>query len=147
MTAVIFRRATENDIPGVEACLRAAYAPFAALDGMPDAAGGVAEDLARHQMWVLDDAGRIVAVLVVSDIKDDAMHLVNLGVDPTQQGKGLGKRLILKAQELAQQGGAAALVLGTHAGMTSTVAFYQGLGFAETDRSGAKLLMTKRLIT
>ncbi len=61
----------------------------------------------------------------------DAFELAKVGVDPSARGRGLGRRLTLAAIEYARQHGAARVVLTSNQRLTTAVALYRSLGFAE----------------
>jgi len=52
---------------------------------------------------IRDDDGRIVGCVCIDDYSPSLAELVSLAVDPTHQGKGLGKALIAAAVELARK--------------------------------------------
>ena len=54
---------------------------------------------------IRDDDGRIVGCVCVDDYSPSLAELVSLAVDPTHQGKGLGKALIAAAVDLARKRG------------------------------------------
>lgn len=52
---------------------------------------------------IRDDDGRIVGCVCVDDYSPSLAEVVSLAVDPAHQGKGLGKKLIAAAIDLARK--------------------------------------------
>jgi GNAT superfamily N-acetyltransferase len=98
--------------------------------------------LAEDSAELLDayiDAGRVlVAVrgddvighlqLVDTDVESEA-EVKNMGVDPAWQGRGVGRRLMAAAVDLARRDGRATLLVATAAADPGNLRFYQRLGF------------------
>ncbi|MEM1129269.1 MAG: GNAT family N-acetyltransferase [Pseudomonadota bacterium] len=139
------RPATEADAPDLTKVFAAAYAPFlASLPDLPDVTGGLAADIAAHQVWVAEREGRVLGGVVLV-WGAGTPTLANLAVHPEEGGRGLGRRLIAVVEEACRKEGAATLVLASHASMTDTLALYRRLGWRETGRSGNKVQMEKTL--
>lgn len=145
------RKAVAADADGVSALMRAAYSPYLSrLEGpLPPLEADYAEEIQTHQAWVMDEAGAIIGALFL-DRADDHMLLVNVAVFPDQQGRGLGRRLIEKAEQETRAQGCGELRLFTHAEMTENVDLYTRLGWREYDRQEQagvpRVLMRKPLI-
>jgi ribosomal protein S18 acetylase RimI-like enzyme len=65
---------------------------------------------------------------------EDHMFVDNVAVAPGHQGRGLGRRLVLFAEERAREVGLSEIRLYTNEKMHENLAFYGKLGFEETDR-------------
>jgi GNAT superfamily N-acetyltransferase len=104
--------------------------------------------IAAGQTWVLDEAGRIVGILVLEETPPGFL-LDNIAVLPAFHGKGFGRVLIEFAEAEARRRGFADIHLYTHALMHENIALYQRIGFVETHRVSekgyARVYMTKRL--
>ncbi len=100
------------------------------------------------QTWVLEDAGRIVGILVLEQ-GPSGLLLDNIAVLPDSQGKGFGRALIAFAEAEARRRGFGEIHLYTHALMSENIALYRRIGFVETRRANEKgydrIYMTKRL--
>lgn len=133
MTAI--RPALPDDAAAVAACVRAAYAGYVALIGREPAPMGAdyAALIAAAAVWVADDAGEVVGVLVLHE-RGTALLIENVAVHPSRQGRGIGRALVAFAEEQARAAGLAEVTLYTNARMTANLRFYPALGYAETGR-------------
>lgn len=124
------------DAAAVAACVRAAYAHYVPRMGgepAPMRADYVALT-AAGQVHVLERGGRLAGVIVLYP-KDGCLFVENVAVDPGFQGRGLGRRLMAFAEDQARAQGLPAIRLYTNIHMVENLAFYGGLGYAETGRA------------
>ena len=143
----MIRRAALDDVKGLRAAVIAAYAPVAEQGiGLPPVAEGLDADIRDHLVWVADDRGIILCGIVLA-LTDGHAHLVNVAVHPDFAGKGLGRELIDTAQSEAIDLGCTDMSLTTHSDMTSTISFYEKLGWTETGREDDKVFMTTQLFS
>jgi ribosomal protein S18 acetylase RimI-like enzyme len=148
--APALRLARPDEAAAVAALVRAAYTPMTAVIGKEP--GPIGDDyaalIAQGLVRVLDESGRIVAILVLVD-EPDALLLDNVAVAPDAQGRGLGRRLMAFAEEEARRRGHRAIRLYTNVLMVANIALYESLGYVETHRAVEKgyhrVFMTKRL--
>jgi ribosomal protein S18 acetylase RimI-like enzyme len=135
----MIRLAGTADAEAVRDVVHAAYAHYVARIGKPP--GPMLDDyaarIAQGQAWVLEDAGRIVGVLVLED-QPDALLLDNIAVRPECQGGGHGRTLMAFAEAEALRRGFTEIRLYTHALMTENQALYRRLGYVETRRMTEK---------
>jgi ribosomal protein S18 acetylase RimI-like enzyme len=133
MTAI--RPALPDDAAAIAACVRAAYAGYVALIGREPAPMGAdyAALIAAAAVWVADDAGEVVGVLVLHE-RGTALLIENVAVRPDRQGRGLGRALVRFAEERARHAGLAEVTLYTNARMTENLRFYPALGYTEAGR-------------
>jgi len=134
-SGVTIRKAVAADAAGISALMVAAYSPYEARLGAPPPPLGAdyAEEIELYQAWVMDEAGAIIGALFLK-AAEDHMLLVNVAVSPDQQGRGLRRMLIEKAEQETRAQGFDDLRLFTHAKMTENVALYTRLGWREYDR-------------
>jgi len=100
---------------------RLTRARFLALLRRPTAAFVVADD---------DDAtGLDGYALLLSRRGSTIARLYSIAVDQGARGRGLGRRLVAAAEELARRRGAARLRLEVRADNDAAIALYRGLGF------------------
>ncbi|MHA1158342.1 MAG: GNAT family N-acetyltransferase [Alphaproteobacteria bacterium] len=141
----VIRTATHGDAPSLDACLIAAYAPFTArLDDLPSMAGASAEDIANHNVWVVEVGETIVGGLVLVP-NHDFMLLANVAVHPDARGIGLGRRLLELAETETRKRGLIELRLNTHAGMAESISMYARNGWIRVRRDGNRVAMKKTL--
>jgi len=115
--------------------VHAAYAHYVARIGKPP--GPMLDDyaarIAHGQAWVLEEAGRILGMLVL-EAQTDGFLLDNIAVRPECQGGGHGRTLMAFAETEARRRGWREIRLYTHVLMTENQALYQRLGYVETGR-------------
>lgn len=130
------RRAAAVDVPTVRAIARAAYAKYVSRIGRepaPMRADYAAEIAAARVVLVVLD-GKTCGYLVAWP-EVDAYFIDNIAIDPTEQKKGLGRRLIEYATVQAKALNLPALRLYTNEQMTENLAMYVRMGFVETHRA------------
>jgi GNAT superfamily N-acetyltransferase len=132
MQASQLRRATAADAADVRALTRAAYAKWVPLIGREPLPMTADYDraVADHVIDLWEEDGGLVALIEVVP-KADHLLIENLAVRPDQQGKGLGDRLLLHAEELARSLGFAEIRLYTNAAFAANLAFYSKRGYRE----------------
>ena len=144
------RRATAADAAAVRALTREAYAKWVPLIGRePKPMTADHEAAIRdHRVDALCEGGRIVA-LIETIAEPDALLVENLAVSPAWQGRGLGRRLMARAEALALSLGYREVRLYTNALFVDNLAFYARLGYAATGETpflGGRIVhMRKRL--
>lgn len=119
-----FRPMTEADLPAIMAIELAAY-PFPWTEG-------ILRDCLRvgYNCWVYETAEGIQGYGVMSVAAGEA-HILNLCVRPTEQGKGLGKRLLTYIISLARRHGADTLLLEVRPSNLAALGLYRSVGFNE----------------
>jgi ribosomal protein S18 acetylase RimI-like enzyme len=144
------RIATKDDRPAVEAIVEAAYTHYIARIGrkpgpMLDDYGALIE---AGRVHVMECDGELKGLLVLIP-EADVMLLDNIAVDPSAQGTGLGRQMMLFAEHAAREAGYKAIRLYTNVAMTENIALYTRAGYVETHRGFEKGLhrvyMTKPL--
>jgi ribosomal protein S18 acetylase RimI-like enzyme len=124
-----------EDAAAVTACVRAAYAGYVERIGREPAPmeADYAALIAAGAVWVADDAGRVVGVLVLQT-QGRALLVENVAVLPERQGHGLGRELLGFAEGRGRMAGLAEVTLYTNEQMTENLRFYPALGYVETGR-------------
>ena len=129
------RAARTDDAGGIAECVRAAYSHYVERIGTPP--GPMLDDYRQvvrdHRVFVVEDGGEIVGVLVLVD-KEDGLLFDNIAVLPSRQGEGIGRRLMQHAESEAHRLGHAHLDLYTHEKMTENIAMYERIGYVEIER-------------
>ena len=124
------RLAAAADLDEVQRIVSAAYTPWIAQLGQRP--GPMDDDysaaIAAGCVYLCPGG-----VLVLKQ-EPGALLLDNVAVDPTAQGRGIGKRLLGFAENEAHRRGLPKITLYTHAGMTTNRALYARFGYQETHR-------------
>jgi ribosomal protein S18 acetylase RimI-like enzyme len=104
--------------------------------------------VAAGNVWLLLLDGQVVGLIVLLP-KSNYMLLDNVAVAPEKQGRGLGSRLMYFAEVRTRQCGLKEIQLYTNEQMVENIAFYNKLGYRETDRrldSGFKRVFMKKTL-
>ena len=130
------RTATPQDCERIRTIARAAFAKYVPRIGREPApmnADFAAEIAADHVVVIAAAAG--IGGYMIAWPEPDAYFIDALAVDPAEQGKGLGRRLIDHAVAEARRLQLSALRLCTNEAMTENLAIYAHIGFVETHRA------------
>lgn len=92
----------------------------------------VEEYLQRGQCFVAESNGQIVGSYVLLKTRPETVELVNIAVEVTLHGRGLGKQLVMNAIEVAKSKGYKTIELGTGNSSIEQLALYQKCGFRIT---------------
>ncbi|SEN71032.1 Predicted N-acetyltransferase YhbS [Mesobacillus persicus] len=112
------RKVSENEKPPMELLLVA------------DPSEKLVEDyLGRGECYVAEIDEEIIGVYVLLPTRPKTVELVNISVAGSQQGKGIGKKLILHAIEAAKGSGYKTVEIGTGNSSIGQLALYQKCGF------------------
>ncbi len=143
MTDWTIRRAEATDAVSLAICIDAAYAVYADKGiVLPMVSEGIEDDIRDNLVWVAVLDGRIIGGLVLS-LQEDHARLVNIAVDPSASGMGLGRALIERAEQMVRKLRFKKLTLTTHVDIPQNVGLYQHLGWREIKRAGNKVYMEK----
>jgi len=69
---------------------------------------------------------------LIAAVDGESMEIKNMAVRPQQQGRGIGRALVLAALELARNWGSRRVSVATAAADVGNLRFYQRLGFRMT---------------
>jgi GNAT superfamily N-acetyltransferase len=129
------RPADVSDLPAVTRIVAEAYHKYIGRIGKPP--GPLFDDYAshirNHTAWVADSGAAVVGLIVLLPA-DDHLLLDNVAVDPARHGCGVGRALMVFAEQEARRRGYTELRLYTHEKMTENLAMYPALGWQETGR-------------
>lgn len=126
----LITRANRADVPEIRAVTLRAYekwVPITPRKPRPMTAD-YEEAFATHRFDCIRIAGRIAA-LIETVVEGDELMIVNVAVDPTWQGNGLGVALMRHAEQLARNGGLRGTRLHTNKLMAENIALYESLGY------------------
>jgi ribosomal protein S18 acetylase RimI-like enzyme len=132
------RRAVPADASRLQYVAELAYAPY--LERMDGVLPGplrtdYAVAVADTEAWVASVDGAVVGFLLLVP-EDDAMLIDNVAVLPSHHGRGLGRALLLLAEERATASGRTRIRLYTHVTMVENQRLYERTGYVETHRGG-----------
>lgn len=125
---------------------------FAGMEGRidpPSSAGALSAESLAHQaqsaeIWVIGAPPQACMILTP---QAEALYLGKLAVEPTLQGQGLGRQLVLWAETRARALGLAALTLQTRVELHENHATFRRLGFVEVGRTAHKGYRTPTSVT
>jgi ribosomal protein S18 acetylase RimI-like enzyme len=139
---ICIRSTTENDAPGILACLQAAFAlyrdsytPAAFLDTVltPES---LRARLASMQVFVAQNAsGQIVGTIACQVIGSGEGHLRGMAVLPSCQGSGVAAQLLTHAEAKLRRQHCTCIALDTTAPLERAMRFYEKLGFRPPAKS------------
>jgi GNAT superfamily N-acetyltransferase len=127
-----FRVASLADVQALARVINGAFRveqPFIEGDRInPD---GVRAYMEKGKFLLAEDAAGLAGCVYV-ELRGDRGYLGLLGVDPSRQGTGLGRKLMAAAQDFFRQAGCVAVDLRVVSARTSLPSFYRHLGYLET---------------
>jgi GNAT superfamily N-acetyltransferase len=127
-----FRVASLADVEALARVINGAFRveqPFIEGDRInPD---GVRAYMEKGKFLLAEDAAGLAGCVYV-ELRGDRGYLGLLGVDPSHQGTGLGRKLMAAAQDFFRQAGCVAVDLRVVSARTSLPSFYRHLGYLET---------------
>lgn len=143
MTGYQITRAQPKDATAIAACIDAAYAPVLTRGlELPPVSEGVSDDIRDNTVWLAQDGDEVLGGLIVT-CNDHVLHIANLFVKPSAQGRGLARDLMRMAFGHAQKQQCKEMRLATHKDMPENVALYAHLGWVTYSTVGNKVLMSK----
>ena len=86
----------------------------------------------KGECYVAVEAGEVVGVYVLLQKDEHTAEIMNVAVAEPRQGKGLGKKLILHALEVAKSLGMKKVEIGTGNSSIGQLALYENCGFQMT---------------
>ena len=133
---VELRRAGVPDADDLKRIVRAAYQKYVARIGREPAPmlADYTRVVSEARVWIAELAGRPVGLLVT---RPQADHLLveNIAVAPTEQGRGVGARLLERAELDAVEAQRSEIRLYTNEAMTENLAYYARHGYVELHRA------------
>src|SRR5437870_11235251 len=128
-------RVSGADLTDVEALVRLINSAFRVeepfIEGDRIDAVGVRSYMAKGKFLVAEDSAGLAACVFV-ERRANRGYLGLLGVDPSRQGTGLGRKLMDAAENFFREAGCTAVDLRVISARTPLPAFYRHLGYVET---------------
>lgn len=130
------RRATSADAPLMQRIAELAYTPY--LERMGGLRPGPMDTDYRAavtdtEAWVTESDSEVIGFLLLAR-EPDAMLLENVAVLPSYHGQGVGRALLVLAEEQARAAGHPRIRLYTHVTMVENQRLYERNGYVETHR-------------
>ena len=127
-----FRRAGADDVPRIVALLNAAFARERAfVDRDRTSAPEITHYLGLGTFFVADGEDGALASCMYLEQRGDRLYLGMLAVNPAQQGRGLGRQMMVEAERQAASLGCRAIDIRIVDRRTELPPFYRALGFVE----------------
>jgi GNAT superfamily N-acetyltransferase len=127
------RLAVPDDAPALAALISLAYRveDFFKIGDRTDA-GEVRDKMTHGAFIVVEDADGALAGTVYVSADSGLGYFGMLSIDPARQGQGLGKRLILEAEDHCRRAGCREIELEVVNLRTELPPFYRRFGYVET---------------
>jgi ribosomal protein S18 acetylase RimI-like enzyme len=143
------RHATADDLPAIRAVIDAAYARYRTrMSKLPAPMfRDYGPSVEAGTTWV---TGSPITAVLTLDPRGDHLYVENIAVDPSAQGRGLGRALMEFAEQEAARRSLNRMALVTHEAMTENQAIYARLGYIETERrveDGYRRIYMEKLLT
>jgi GNAT superfamily N-acetyltransferase len=127
-----FRTALSSDAEALTRLINAAFRveqPF--IEGDRTNPDGVRAYMEKGKFLLAEHAAGLAGCVYV-ELRGDRGYLGLLGVDPSRQGTGLGRKLMDAAEDYFCEAGCVAVDLRIVSARTALLAFYRHLGYVET---------------
>src|SRR5258708_2436266 len=127
-----FRVASLADVEALARLIIAAFRveqPF--IEGDRTNPNGVRAYMEKGKFLLAEDATGLAGCVYV-ELRGDRGYLGLLGVDPSHQGTGLGRKLMDAAENFFRRAGCVAVDLRVVSARTPLPSFYRHLGYLET---------------
>ncbi len=129
--ALRFRVADLGDVDALVLLINSAFGvelPY--IEGERINAAGVLSYMAKGKFLVAEKSSGLAGCVYV-ELRSDRGYLGLLGVDPPLQGTGLGRKLMVAAENYFREAGCRAIDLRVISARTPLPAFYRHLGYLE----------------
>jgi GNAT superfamily N-acetyltransferase len=85
----------------------------------------------RGELLLVSIGGESMAIGGLRDLDTPVAEVKSMFVAPAARGRGLGRRLLARLEEIAASRGCRAMRLDTAAHLTAAIALYRGVGYRE----------------
>jgi ribosomal protein S18 acetylase RimI-like enzyme len=133
--AANIRVALTTDLVAIERCVAEAY------QGYTDRIGKRPASMDREfrplveagHVYVYESDGRVIAAMTVAS-ESDHVEVSSVAVSPAAQGRGIGRQLMAKAEQIAVERGLPRLRLYTKTALPELAIYYERLGYRLMER-------------
>ena len=124
------RQAVASDVADIRKLTREAYAKWVPLIGREPKpmTADYAEAVRNHRIDLLHGTG-VLAALIETIAEADHLLVENVAVSPAFQGRGLGRKLMAHAEQIAASSGHREIRLYTNKLFTQNIELYRKLGY------------------
>jgi N-acetylglutamate synthase-like GNAT family acetyltransferase len=128
----ILRRAQPSDVGQIRDVTRRSYAKWIALIGREPKpmAADYSKAVAQHWIDVVEQHGQVIALIEMIP-HESHLFIENLAVDEAFQHKGIGRKLLAHAEQLAVQAQLVEVQLATNAAFVENLHFYKRCGYED----------------
>ncbi|MCJ7435026.1 MAG: GNAT family N-acetyltransferase [Anaerolineales bacterium] len=129
------RKASLDDVEAISALTDAAYTKYIPLIGRKPQpmTADYSKMVVENSIWLLLVENQLVGVLVLV-YEPENILIYSVAINPEYQKQGLGRRLLVWAEEQAVQGGYKSIRLYTNERFEDNILLYKHLGYQETSR-------------
>lgn len=129
------RPARPSDAPALAKLVDEAYDHYVERMGTPPRPmTDDYDDVIRSQRVTVAEVDGAIVGLVALTVTDEGFLIDNIAVDPRRQGSGVGRTLLVFAEDEARRGGFDSIHLYTNEVMVENIALYTRIGYVEFDR-------------
>ncbi|MGH9745956.1 MAG: GNAT family N-acetyltransferase [Candidatus Acidiferrales bacterium] len=126
------RFATEGDADAISALVNTAFKVERFFIGRDRIHAGKVREMLRTGKYLLAEDGDALIACVYVELRGKRAYFGLLAVDPARQGEGLGRRMVVEAENYARTAGCAFMDLRIVNLRTELPPFYRRLGYVET---------------
>ncbi|PCI75058.1 MAG: hypothetical protein COB20_13800 [SAR86 cluster bacterium] len=147
MKEFTIRQATLADADALQECMMAAYSVYLETlkeISLPPLEVDYASEILNYPTWVAQREGKIVGGLIMT-FEESCAVVSNIAVHPAAQGIGLGRALLVFAEQQARTKEITRMRLATHVLLTGNVSLYQHLGWNVVDQDSVRITMEKQI--
>ncbi|MCZ2248043.1 MAG: GNAT family N-acetyltransferase [Bacteroidia bacterium] len=129
------RKASLNDVEDISALTDAAYTKYIPLIGRKPQpmTADYSKMVVENSIWLLIVENQSVGVLVLVNEPENIL-IYSVAIKPEYQKQGLGRRLLVWAEQRAVQDGYKSIRLYTNERFEDNILLYKHLGYQETSR-------------
>jgi len=132
MTELKTRLATEADAEAISALVNAAFKVERFFIDRDRIDLGKVREMLRTGKYLLAEVDEALIACVYVEVRGQRAYFGLLGVDPSRQGQGLGRKMVQEAESHARAAGCEFMDLRIVNLRTELPSFYRRLGYLET---------------
>ena len=130
--AIPIRTATARDLPAMISVVNTAFAVETFIDGTRTDEERMTEMMRKGEFLLAErEPGRVVACVYV-ELRGEHGYFGMLAVDPSEQGTGLGRRMVEAAEDYCRRLGCKSMDITVLSLRPELPPFYRKLGYTET---------------